>query len=116
MRAFNFSAGPAAIPTDVLEQARAEMLDFQGTGMSVMEMSHRGKVFMAVAAEVEADFRALMGIPANYKVLFLQGGGKGEFSAVSERVVRCAWRGAAGAGHRGRWHLSLRAQRDAKRG
>ena len=88
MRAFNFSAGPAAIPTDVLEQARAEMLDFQGTGMSVMEMSHRGKVFMAVAAEVEADFRALMGIPANYKVLFLQGGGKGEFSFVPLNLLR----------------------------
>jgi phosphoserine aminotransferase len=87
-RVFNFSAGPAALPTEVLEQAQAELLDFQGTGMSVMEMSHRGKVFMAVAAEVERDFRELLGVPSNYKVLFLQGGGKGEFSLVPLNLLR----------------------------
>jgi phosphoserine aminotransferase len=81
-RVYNFSAGPAAIPEPVLKQAQSELLDFKGTGMSVMEMSHRGKVFMAVAEEVERDFRALLGIPASYKVLFLQGGGKGEFSFI----------------------------------
>ena len=76
-RVYNFSAGPAAIPEPVLQQAQAELLDFRGTGMSVMEMSHRGKVFLDVAAEVERDFRDLLAIPANYKILFLQGGGKG---------------------------------------
>ncbi|MFM7460474.1 MAG: 3-phosphoserine/phosphohydroxythreonine transaminase, partial [Burkholderiales bacterium] len=81
-RSFNFSAGPAALPTPVLEQAQAELLDYKGTGTSVMEMSHRGKVFLQLAAEVERDLRELMGIPSNYKVLFLQGGGKGEFSFV----------------------------------
>ena len=64
-RVFNFSAGPAAIPDEVLIQAQAELLDFHGTGMSVMEMSHRGKVFMEVAAEVENDFRELLAIPVN---------------------------------------------------
>ena len=87
-RVFNFSAGPAAIPEEVLRQAQAELLDFHGTGMSVMEMSHRGKVFMQVAAEVEHDFRELLAIPANYKVLFLQGGGKGEFSLVPMNLLR----------------------------
>jgi phosphoserine aminotransferase len=81
-RAFNFSAGPAAIPTSVLERAQAELLDYQGSGTSVMEMSHRGKLFLALAHEVETDLRELMGIPANYKVLFLQGGGKGEFGLI----------------------------------
>ena len=87
-RVYNFSAGPAAIPEEVLRQAQEELLDFHGTGMSVMEMSHRGKVFMEVAAEVERDFRELLAIPANYKVLFLQGGGKGEFSLVPLNLLR----------------------------
>ncbi|MBL8524704.1 MAG: 3-phosphoserine/phosphohydroxythreonine transaminase [Betaproteobacteria bacterium] len=87
-RVYNFSAGPAAIPEPVLQQAQAELLDFHGTGMSVMEMSHRGKVFLEVAAEVERDFRELLAIPANYKVLFLQGGGKGEFSLVPLNLLR----------------------------
>ena len=87
-RVHNFSAGPAAIPEEVLRQAQAELLDFHGTGMSVMEMSHRGKVFMEVAAEVENDFRSLLAIPANYKILFLQGGGKGEFSLVPMNLLR----------------------------
>jgi phosphoserine aminotransferase len=87
-RSFNFSAGPAALPTPVLEQAQAELLDYKGTGTSVMEMSHRGKVFLELAAEVERDLRELMGIPSNYKVLFLQGGGKGEFSIVPMNLLR----------------------------
>jgi len=87
-RVFNFSAGPAAIPEPVLKQAQVELLDFRGTGMSVMEMSHRGKVFTDVAREVVSDFRGLLGIPANYKVLFLQGGGKGEFSIVPLNLLR----------------------------
>lgn len=74
MRVFNFSAGPAALPEPVLRRAADEMLDWQGCGMGVMEMSHRGKEFTAIAAKAEADFRALLNIPANYAVLFLQGG------------------------------------------
>ncbi|MCW7552240.1 3-phosphoserine/phosphohydroxythreonine transaminase [Endozoicomonas gorgoniicola] len=79
---FNFSAGPAPIPREVLEQAREELLDFKGLGASVMEISHRGKEFTRVAEESEQDLRELMNIPANYKVLFLQGGARGQFAAV----------------------------------
>ncbi len=81
-RPYNFSAGPAVLPEAVLERARAEMTDFGGSGMSVMEMSHRGKEFIKIAEEAEADLRELMGIPANYKVLFLQGGAMLQFSAI----------------------------------
>lgn len=81
-RVFNFSAGPAVLPVEVLEQARAEMLDWRGTGMSVMEMSHRGKAFVSIAEQAEADVRELLHIPSNYKVLFLQGGATGQFSAI----------------------------------
>ena len=79
---FNFSAGPAPIPREVLEQAREELLDFDGLGASVMEISHRSKEFIRVAEESEQDLRELMNIPANYKVLFLQGGARGQFAAV----------------------------------
>ncbi len=82
MRVFNFSPGPAALPVEVLEQAREEMLDWRHTGMSVMEVSHRGKAFMDVAAEAEADLRELMGIPANYRILFQQGGASAQFALV----------------------------------
>jgi len=71
---FNFSAGPAAIPSDVLKKVQSELLDWNGTGMSVMEMSHRGKQYLPIIEEAESDFRLLLGIPKNYKVLFLQGG------------------------------------------
>ena len=81
-RVYNFSAGPAALPEEVLRQAAGEMLDFQGTGMGIMEMSHRGKVFIAVADEAEANLRELMSIPSNYKVLFMQGGALGENAIV----------------------------------
>ncbi len=81
-RVYNFSAGPAALPEDVLLQAQAEMLDWHGSGMSVMEMSHRGKEFMSIAEQAEADLRALMAIPDNYKVLFLQGGASSQFAAI----------------------------------
>ncbi len=73
MRVFNFSAGPAILPLEVLAQARDEMLDWQGSGSSVMEVSHRGKPFVACAEEAEAVLRELLGVPSNYKVLFLQG-------------------------------------------
>ena len=82
MRVFNFAPGPAALPLEVLEQARDEMTDWRGSGMSVMEISHRSKAFMAVAAEAEADLRELLAIPGDYKVLFLQGGATGQFSAI----------------------------------
>ncbi len=74
MRVFNFSAGPAALPEPVLRRAAEEMLDWHGSGMSVMEMSHRGKEFVSIAQKAEADFRALLAVPDNYKLLFLQGG------------------------------------------
>ncbi len=82
MRAYNLRAGPAALPTAVLEKAQAEMLDWQGKGLSIMEMSHRSKDYVAVAEKAEADLRKLMNIPENYKVLFLQGGASLQFSAI----------------------------------
>lgn len=87
-RVFNFSAGPAALPEEVLRQAAEEMLDWHGAGMSVMEMSHRGKEFMAIAAQAEADLRELMGIPGHYKVLFLQGGASLQFEMVPMNLLR----------------------------
>lgn len=86
-RIFNFSAGPATLPQPVLEAVAAEMLDFGGQGMGIMEMSHRDKPFMQVAAEAEADLRTLMNIPANYKVLFLQGGATGHFSFIPMNLL-----------------------------
>lgn len=79
---YNFSAGPAMLPAAVLEQAQAEMLDFQGSGISLMSMSHRSDEFMAVAAQSEADLRALLAIPSHYKVLFLQGGATAQFALL----------------------------------
>lgn len=87
-RVFNFSAGPAALPEEVLQQARDEMLDWHGRGMSVMEMSHRSKEFVSIAAEAEADLRELLSVPDNYKVLFMQGGAAGQFSAVPLNLLR----------------------------
>ncbi|NKB99691.1 MAG: 3-phosphoserine/phosphohydroxythreonine transaminase [Pseudomonadales bacterium] len=82
MRSYNFSAGPAALPEPVLEQAREELLDYRGTGMSVMEMSHRSSEFVDIAARAEADLRELAGISDEYHVLFLQGGATGQFAAI----------------------------------
>ena len=82
MRAYNFCAGPAALPTAVLEKAQAELLDWHGKGLSIMEMSHRSKDYVAVAEKAEADLRKLMNIPENYQVLFLQGGASLQFSAI----------------------------------
>jgi phosphoserine aminotransferase len=101
---FNFSAGPAVLPKTVLAHAQAELLDWRGTGMSVMEMSHRGPQFESILAEAIADLRALIGIPSNYKILFLQGGGFGQFAAVplnlmgqggADYVVSGGWSKAA---------------------
>jgi HAMP domain-containing protein len=87
-RVFNFSAGPAALPETVLRQAAAEMLDWHGSGMSVMEMSHRGKEFISIAAEAEALLRELLAVPANYKVLFMQGGAIAENAIVPMNMLR----------------------------
>ena len=87
MRVFNFSAGPAVLPEAVLRQAAAEMLDWHGSGMSVMEMSHRGKEFVGIAKKAEADLRTLLSIPANYEVMFLQGGAIAENAIVPMNLL-----------------------------
>jgi phosphoserine aminotransferase len=87
MRVFNFSAGPAVLPEEVLRKAAAEMLDWHDSGMSVMEMSHRGKEFIGIAAKAEADLRTLLAIPAGYKVLFLQGGAIAENAIVPMNLL-----------------------------
>ena len=87
-RVFNFSAGPAALPESVLRIAADEMLDWHGSGMSVMEMSHRGKEFIAIAAEAETLLRELLAVPSNYKVLFMQGGAIGENAIVPMNLLR----------------------------
>jgi phosphoserine aminotransferase len=86
-RVFNFSAGPAAIPEEVLTQAQQEMLEWQGSGMSVMEMSHRGKEYVSIAEQAEADLREIMAVPDNYKVLFLQGGASQQFAMIPMNLV-----------------------------
>jgi len=86
-RIFNFSAGPAMLPVDVLEKAAGDMFSWQGSGMSVMEMSHRGKEFLSIATKAEEDFRKLLSIPDNYKVLFVQGGASTQFSAIPLNLV-----------------------------
>ena len=87
-RVYNFSAGPSMLPEAVLKEAAAEMLDYQGTGMSVMEMSHRSKAFDNIIKEAVADLRDLMNIPDNYKVLFLQGGASQQFAAVPMNLMK----------------------------
>ena len=87
-RVFNFSAGPAVLPEAVLKEAAAEMLDYRGSGMSVMEMSHRSKVFQEILTTAEQDLRDLMGIPANYKVLFLQGGAYQQFAMIPMNLMK----------------------------
>ncbi|MDD5181404.1 MAG: 3-phosphoserine/phosphohydroxythreonine transaminase [Gallionellaceae bacterium] len=88
MTIYNFSAGPAVLPHEVLQQAQAELLDWHGSGMSVMEMSHRGKEYMGIHAQAIADLRELMGIPVNYKVMFLQGGAHLQFSMIPLNLLR----------------------------
>jgi phosphoserine aminotransferase len=100
-RVFNFSAGPAVLPEEVLARARDEMLDWRGSGMSVMEMSHRGKEFESIIATAEADLRALMSIPDNYKVLFLQGGASLQFAMVPVNLMGVRKR--ADYVHTGEW-------------
>ena len=108
---YNFSAGPAVLPKAVLEQARDELVEWHGSGMSVMEMSHRGKEFMGIAAQMEADLRELMGIPANYKVLFLQGGASSQFAMVPMNLLR----GKTSADYVNTGEWSRKAIKEAKR-
>ena len=87
-RVYNFSAGPAVLPEEVLQEAADEMLDYRGTGMSVMEMSHRSKAYDTIIKEAEADLRELMNIPDNYKVLFLQGGASQQFAMITKNLMK----------------------------
>lgn len=110
-RIYNFSAGPAVLPREVLEQARDELVNWQGCGMSVMEMSHRGKEFMGIAAQAEADLRELMAIPANYKVLFLQGGASSQFAMIPMNLLR----GKTSADYLNTGEWSKKAIKEAKK-
>ena len=87
-RVYNFSAGPAVLPEEVLQEAAAEMMDYKGSGMSVMEMSHRSKWFDDIIKDAEKDLRELMNIPDNYKVLFLQGGASQFFAEVPMNLMK----------------------------
>nr|WP_308625488.1 3-phosphoserine/phosphohydroxythreonine transaminase [uncultured Eisenbergiella sp.] len=87
-RVYNFSAGPAVLPEEVLKEAAEEMMDYRGCGMSVMEMSHRSKTYQTIIDEAEADLRDLIGIPANYKVLFLQGGASQQFAMIPMNLMK----------------------------
>jgi phosphoserine aminotransferase len=110
-RIFNFSAGPAALPQEVLELARDELVNWHGCGMSVMEMSHRGKEYMGIQAEAEADLRELLGIRPNYKVLFLQGGASSQFAMVPMNLMR----GKASADYLNTGEWSKKAIKEAKK-
>ena len=110
-RIFNFSAGPATLPLSVLEQARDELTNWRGSGMSVMEMSHRGKEYMSIQSEAEADLRELMAIPANYKVLFLQGGATSQFAMIPMNLIR----GKASADYLNTGEWSKKAIKEAKK-
>ena len=112
-RVFNFSAGPAVLPLRVLEQARDEMVDFQGSGMSVMEMSHRSKEYMAIIAQAESLIRELMGIPDSYYVLFQQGGATMQFSTVPMNLITKPDRQSADYINTGSW--SQKAIKEAKK-
>ena len=107
---YNFSAGPAVLPEEVLRQAQTEMLDWHGSGMSVMEMSHRGPEYMAIHAQAEQDLRELLTIPENYKVLFLQGGATTQFAAIPMNLLR----GKATADYVNTGEWSRKAIKEAK--
>ena len=109
-RVYNFSAGPAVLPEEVLKEAAEEMLDYQGCGMSVMEMSHRSKMFQQIIDDAEQDLRDLMQIPDNYKVLFLQGGASQQFAAVPMNLMK---NGKAGYIITGQW--AKKAYQEAKK-
>ncbi|MCP9757852.1 aminotransferase class V-fold PLP-dependent enzyme, partial [Aquitalea sp. S1-19] len=108
---FNFSAGPAVLPHAVLAEAQADMLDWHGSGMSVMEMSHRGREFMEIIHDAEQDLRQLMAVPAGYKVLFLQGGASQQFAMVPMNLLA----GKASADYVNTGHWSKLAIKEASR-
>jgi phosphoserine aminotransferase len=110
-RVFNFSAGPAVMPEEVLHQVREEMLDWHGSGMSVMEMSHRGAEFIGIAEQAEADLRDLMEIPSHYQVLFLQGGATSQFAMVPINLLR----GKTGADYVNTGEWSKKAIKEARK-
>src|SRR5438552_14421958 len=110
-RVFNFSTGQALLPEQVLRQAAAEMLDWQGSGMSVMEMSHRGKEFISIADRARADLIDLLSIPPNYKVLFLQGGAIGQNAFVPMNLLR----GRSGADYINTGEWSKKSIKEAKK-
>ena len=110
-RVYNFSAGPAMLPEPVLSRARDEMLEWRGSGMCVAEMSHRGKEFMSIAAQAEADLRELLAVPSNYKVLFLQGGASTQFAAIPMNLLR----GATSADYLNTGSWSKKAISEARR-
>lgn len=110
-RRYNFGAGPAMLPAEVMQQAQAEFLDWQGSGMSAMEVSHRGERFMAMAAQAEADLRTLLAIPENYQVLFLQGGATSQFAMAPQNLLR--GKSTADYLHTGHW--SGKALNEARR-
>ena len=110
----NFSAGPAVLPKEVLQQAASEMLDWQGSGMSVMEMSHRGPEFVSIYRQAEADLRELLAVPANYKILFMQGGGLAQNAIVPMNLASCCGQPTTiDFVHTGTW--SGKSIREAKR-
>lgn len=113
MRPWNFSAGPSALPLEVLEQAAAEMTDWHGSGMSVMEMSHRGKQFTQICDEAEADLRELLGVPADYEVLFMQGGATAENAIIPLNLINRAGSGKADYVLSGIW--SNKSHKEAQR-
>ena len=110
-RVYNFGAGPAMLPAEVMQQAQAEFLDWQGTGMSAMEVSHRSEKFMAMAAQAETDLRALLAVPENYKILFLQGGATSQFAMAPQNLLR----GKTTADYLHTGHWSGKALQEARR-
>ena len=110
-RVYNFGAGPSMLPTEVMQQAQAEFLDWQGTGMSVMEVSHRSEKYIAMANQAEADLRELLAVPAHYKVLFLQGGATSQFAMAPQNLLRT--KTTADYLHTGHW--SGKALREARK-
>ncbi len=108
-RVYNFSAGPAVLPEEVLREAAEEMLDYNGSGMSVMEMSHRSGAFQEIVETAEADLRELMNIPANYKVLFLQGGASQQFAMIPMNLMK---NGVADYIVTGQWAKKAAAERN----
>ena len=111
---FNFSAGPAVLPKEVLQQAAGEMLDWHGSGMSVMEMSHRGPEFISIYQQAESDLRELLAVPPNYKILFMQGGGLGQNAIIPMNLAGCCAQPATiDFVHTGSW--SGKSIKEAKR-